>query len=569
MIGSDNLCMNCMCDTAGRTECPHCGFHTAEPQMSHALPYKTKLQQRYLVGCAKQSNGEGITYIGYDTVLNIPVELHEFFPQTLSERAQNGKDVRVIDGSEIIFDEYLTGFLSYSREIAHMRELSAIIQVYDIFEENRTAYTVSEWNESITLRYFVERSGGSLSWNTARQLFMPVLSALSSIHSAGISHLGISPDTLHIMKDGRMKLSGFCISAVRRMDTDLPPELVPGCAAIEQYTMGFLPGEATDVYGFSASLFFTLTGTMPQDALKRRTDSRLLIPTSIMRSLPPHVVSAMANSLQVTPEKRTQTFERLRAELSAAPTVTATIEETQRLRQVVPERPPQQKEQPAKKEVPGFVWVILSCVLGVIVLTVIGIIWFGNMVGGQGSTGAVASVSSAADSSADSQMASLLQSAESEDVNMIEAPNLIGKSYQDYKKSDSSVSSESQDYQVLLSTKQFNDTVPEGCIISQSPTPGTKMAKGSEIVVVVSQGAAVRTLPAIARKSLTDASKAVTDAGFVPVKIEEYSATVPAGMVIDYQTVKAGSQMANGSQVVISVSKGPDPNAASTVSTAQ
>jgi serine/threonine-protein kinase len=166
-------------------------------------------------------------------------------------------------------------------------------------------------------------------------------------------------------------------------------------------------------------------------------------------------------------------------------------------------------------------------------------------------------------------MASLLQSAESEDVNMIEAPNLIGKSYQDYKKSDSSVSSESQDYQVLLSTKQFNDTVPEGCIISQSPTPGTKMAKGSEIVVVVSQGAAVRTLPAIARKSLTDASKAVTDAGFVPVKIEEYSATVPAGMVIDYQTVKAGSQMANGSQVVISVSKGPDPNAASTVSTAQ
>ncbi len=36
-----------------------------------------------------------------------------------------------------------------------MRELSAIVLIYDIFEENGVAYTVSEWNDSITLRYFV------------------------------------------------------------------------------------------------------------------------------------------------------------------------------------------------------------------------------------------------------------------------------------------------------------------------------------------------------------------------------------------------------------------------------
>ena len=61
-----------------------------------------------------------------------------------------------------------------------MRELSAIEHIYDIFEENNTAYTVAEWNESISLQYFVERSGGHISWNDARQLFMPVLSALSA-----------------------------------------------------------------------------------------------------------------------------------------------------------------------------------------------------------------------------------------------------------------------------------------------------------------------------------------------------------------------------------------------------
>ncbi len=556
MTGSDNLCMNCMSDTAGKAECPNCGFHSAEPQMSHALSYRTKLQQRYLVGRAKQSNGEGITYIGYDTVLNIPIELREFFPQTLCERIGTGADIRVIGGSELIFDECLANFLNYSREIAHMRELSAIVQIYDIFEENHTAYTVSEWNESITLRYFVERSGGSLSWNAARQLFMPVLSALSAIHAAGIRHLGISPDTLHIMKDGRMKLGGFCIGAVRRMDTDLPPDLVAGCAAIEQYVMDYTLNEATDVYGFSASLFFTLTGTMPQEALKRRTDSRLLIPTSIMRSLPPHVVSAMANSLQVSPDRRTPTFERLRAELSAAPTVTATLEQTQRLEQISPKYAPEPKERAQKKGVPNFVWVILSCVLALIVFTVVGIIWISNTDNLGAAT--LASEASQIDSAVSCGADSMLESAESSDPNMIDAPNLIGQNFEDLRSAVSSTASENQDYQVLLSTKQFSDTIAEGCIISQSPVPGTKMAKGTEIVVVVSEGAAVRTLPPIEGKTLAEASEAVTSAGFIPTKTEQYSSTVAEGTAIGYEKVKAGSQMAYGSQVVIIISKGPE-----------
>lgn len=568
MTGYDNLCMNCISDTAGRTECPNCGFRSNEPQMNYALPYRTILQNRYLVGRAKKCNGEGITYIGYDTVLNIPIELHEYFPQTICERSKDQKTARIFPGSEIIYEECLNEFLSYSREVAHMRELSSIVQIYDIFKENNTAYTVSEWSDCITLRYFVERSGGSLSWNTARQLFMPVLSSLTALHAAGISHLGISPDTLSITKDGRMKLRGFCIKTVRRMDTDLPPDLVPGCAAVEQYIMDYEAGEPTDVYGFAASLFFTLTGTMPMEAPKRRTDTRLLIPTSILRSLPPHVVSAMANALQVSPEKRTQTFERLRDELSAAPTVTATIEHTQQLEQPVsrPVRRPA-PEPEKKKEVPAFLWVVLSCAFALVVFTVIGMTWISNM----DNTGALASVGQTASSSQTDESSSeenllVADSVSSDDPNMIETPDLTGQSYESLKSAESSgASSEgSADYQVLLSSSQFSDTVPEGMIISQSPEPGTKMTRGAEIVVVVSKGPAVRTLPSITGKTLTNASETVTSAGFVPTKEEEYSDTVAKGLVIGYRDVKEGSQMAYGSQVVILVSKGPAPS--STVS---
>jgi serine/threonine protein kinase len=561
MTGFDNLCMNCMSDTNGKSECLNCGFSSSEPQMRHALPYRTKLQQRYIVGRARKSNGEGITYIGYDTVLNISIELREFFPQTLCERADNAQSVRVIAGSEVPFRECLSGFLTYARDVAHMRELSAIVQLYDIFEENNTAYTVSEWNESITLRYFVERSGGSLSWNAARQLFMPVLSALSAMHAAGIRHLGISPDTLSIMKDGKMKLGSFCIGAVRRMDTDLPPDMIAGCSAIEQYVMDYVPNEATDVYGFASSLFFALTGTMPQDALKRRTDSRLLIPTSIMRSLPPHVVTAMANALQVSPDKRTPTFERLRAELSAAPTVTANIEETQRINKIVPPYTPEAEDDGSKKGVPSFVWVILTCVAALLVFTMVGIIWVSNI----DTNGAPALASESSQVNSVQASDAMLVSEESSDANQIDTPSLIGQNYEEL--STSSVVSENQEYQVLLSTnKQFSDTIPEGSIISQSPAPGVKMVRGTAIVVVVSEGAAVRTLPSIAGKTLAEASAAVTSASFVPSKIEEHSDTVPQGTVIGYKDVKEGSQMAYGSKVVIVVSNGSDPS--SSVSTA-
>jgi serine/threonine protein kinase len=553
MTEFSNLCMFCMSDMQGKEVCPVCGHLKGEPQIAGALPYGTMLQKRYSVGRALRSNGEGLTYIGIDNVLNIRVEIHEFYPASIVEREEDGKSVHILGGSELTFQENLTEFLRYSREIAHMRELSAIIQIYDIFEENGVAYTVSEWSDSITLRYFVKRSGGNIGWNVARQLFMPVLSALNELHAHSIMHLGISPDTLLIMRDGKMKLGGFSIGAVRQMDTDLPPDLTPGCAAIEQYIMGDKPSEATDVYGFAASLFFALTGQLPPEAPRRRTDARLLIPNAIMHSLPPYVVSALANALQVDPEKRTPSFERLRAEIATAPAVTAAIESSQRFEKIAAPEPKvsekNEADEPEKKEVSGFVWVISSCLVMLVIFVAIAIVWMNNK-GIQQSRMTQASVSSAV-----SEMSSQASSSEVEsEIEQITVPNLVGQDF------DTLVDDQSeQDYKIAQTSSQFSDTIEEGKIISQDPKPGTKMQRGSTIVVVVSQGAAVRTLPAIAGKALNEASAAVTAAGFKPIRGSAYSDKIAKGSVIGYKDVTAGSQMAYGSTVTILVSLGPEP----------
>jgi len=130
----------------------------------------------------------------------------------------------------------------------------------------------------------------------------------------------------------------------------------------------------------------------------------------------------------------------------------------------------------------------------------------------------------------------------------------VGQKYDDLKAA--AASGTGQQYQLLLSKPQFSDTIPEGFVASQDPKPGSKIAQGSAIVIVVSQGPAVRTLPAVEGLTLSQASAAVTSAGFVPTKIEQYS-SVPKGTVIGYKNVKAGSQMAYGSSVVLIVSLGP------------
>ena len=534
--------MACMQDKEEQAICPHCGFDAeSSPNPLPALPLGAVLQKKYLVGKMLFSDSEGFTYVVFDCIQKNKALLREYYPtpEVVSREGENGS-VQPLNGKEEIFQKYLHDFLMNARCVARMRDLSGILSIYDIFTENGTAYYVMEDYDGCTLREYVQKNSGPVTWNAARPLFMPLLSTLNTMHEAGIYHFGISPDTLIVTKSGKMKLMGFRIAAVRREETELPATLVPGCAAIEQYRPVGACGPYTDVYAFAACLFFTLTSRLPNDAPHRQADGRLLIPTSILKQIPKHVTSAMANALQVAPNKRTQSFERLRAELVVAATVAI---EQDGFSKAEPQKMKPSEEEPKikkRKPLPDFVVGILSGVVALLVFGLAGLAYLSLTGNKANDPDAGTNVSSEAVSGITSGDTS--GSVSSIPSNMVPAPPLTGMTLEEAKQSTS--------LKIYVTEYAFSDEVEEGKIISQSIAQGEPVAEEGIITVVLSQGAEYRTLPSVSGKDVVQAKTDLIAAGFTIGSTEsEPSTTAAAGTVLRVNGLTEGQQYQYGTAV--------------------
>ncbi len=540
------LCLGCMKENLGEKICPICGFNRETEQPAPFLPLGIKLQQdNYLVGRKIENDAEGARYIGYSETMKSPVIIREFMPAGICGRAKGKTNVVIRGGFEEKYKELDDKFLSYYRTIARLRELSAVAPIFDIFTENGVSYTVEEYYDSIPFTEFVERRGGSIDWNTARPLFMPLIAALNSMHNAGIGHYGVSPENIVVTASGKLRLTGFAIDDIRRSGTNFEPELMDGCAAAEQYTEGAVLSEATDIYGFTATLFYALTGRLPENSCDRKPDGKLPIPTAVFKRLPSHVVTALAGGLQVSPQKRIQTFEEMRTQLSSAPTVKAIRNEANRS---AVQKEVAQRYARKRNSVPFGAWVAIAILLCVLIVLVAAILWMKdnpdkNPFDFNFGTTTTESAPESAEPVPD-------------DPNMIYIPNLMGKDFNELVAKQSVES----DYIVIKANEEtFSDKYAEGTIVEQSPAAGMKAQKGVKVVVTVSKGLASRELPAVAGQSVETAVKALNEQGFIASPgTYTPSDTVDEGKVIGYENYNAGDMAPYGSKILLQISTGSE-----------
>lgn len=322
-MANEWVCMGCMQANSEFSEsCYHCGYPAAGQNPTGYLPVRTQLSSRYVIGRAMEKHGDTIVYIGYDQTAREVVLVRELFPDGLAQRLS--LQVVATTGKEEALAACMESFRKQSRTLARLRELPALIPVYDMFEENGTMYTVSDRVEGVTLRQHLQGLGEYMSWEAARPLFVPLLSAVMSMHAAGLVHGAISPDTILVDGEGRLRLTGWELPEAHVAGGALSLTLVKGYAAPEQYEEGAAVGEQADVYALGATILFALTGEEPPAAIDRVNKvASLLVPADIAKKWPSHIAPTLSRALALSLQKRAESVEVLRDSLTVAPVVEA------------------------------------------------------------------------------------------------------------------------------------------------------------------------------------------------------------------------------------------------------
>ena len=491
MMNTDHLCMSCMREIGDENQCPYCGFHADSPQLAPYLPLRTVVAERYLAGKLLDDNGDGATYMGWDLEMNAPVTIREFLPDSIAERRED-LSLAPMAGCEITYRDCYQSFLELWRKLARMRGLSALILVFDIVEDHGTAYAISEYMEGVSLREYLLRSpSGYLSWEQARILFMPVLSTLGTLHSAGIIHRGISPTTLVVGKNGKMRITGFSIWQARTARGDLTAQLFPGYAAIEQYGFEGQQGPWTDIYAFSAVLYRTLIGSTPLEATSRVTNDRLMVPGKFAEQLPAYVINALMNGLQILPEDRTRTVDQLRAELSAAPgTSTAAIAYAGKEEVPHQEPTPSGRKKSASGSKTALIAGLASIAACLVIFAVLSLTVWREDIGMLFTGGASTQASSNA-------------------PELVKVPDLRGLNYNNIKSNP--------DYTntfIFETEYQDSDTQGKDVVLSQDIAYGTEVPKGSTIKLVLSSGNEEITLKDFTGQNYATEKLSLEDMGF-------------------------------------------------------
>jgi len=103
---------------------------------------------------------------------------------------------------------------------------------------------------------------------------------------------------------------------------------------------------------------------------------------------------------------------------------------------------------------------------------------------------------------------------------------------------------------------QSSEKVEEGLVIHSEPSGGETATRGTDVVLFVSSGPRLATVPVLVGTQRSVAVQQIRSRGFVP-SVEERESSSPAGQVIR-QAPSAGSQLPAGSTVSIVVSKGEE-----------
>lgn len=492
---------------------------------------------RYIIQDKIGTGGMAIVYRGIDNRLGRPVAIKTMLPQYAA-------------------DPSFAARFKQEAQAAAALQSPFIVSVYDWGKDNDTYFIAMEYLRGTDLKSGV-RKHGALDCKKVAQIGSQIAQALSVAHRHDIIHRDIKPQNIMVQPDGNIKVMDFGIARAKNSHLTTDNSVLGTAHYVSpEQTQGKPLGPTTDIYSLGIVMYEAATGVVPFDgddaisvALKQVNEQP--VPPSARN---PRVDQALERiilkCMQKDPKNRFQTAEEVfkvlrdylagkMTEVNNATTqmpVMATnavspLNSTTALPHIANGATQNRKSAThraqlrAQEDERRHKNKVIAGVLGAALVLIAIIVALVSYFMGQGATQ--------------------------------EVPNLLNLTQQEaLMKIDNS-----NFFQRGTVKEEFSSTVEKGKVIDQDPDAGHKVAKGTQINIVVSKGAepaADVTVPDLKGKSPSEAEAILSKLGLKSQAGDSVNSDDVEVGKIAAQTPAAGTTAKAGDTITYQLSKGPD-----------
>ena len=145
-------CTNCFSEI-NTEKCPYCGYEESDSISGIGVNLRpgTVIGKKYISGQLLGSGGFGNTYLAFDTEQEIKVAIKEFHPKGQMVRGDDKKTLISVDSEKHSCKEGIEKFIKEAEILEKFKDAPTIVAIYDVFQENGTAYMVMEYVDGMTL----------------------------------------------------------------------------------------------------------------------------------------------------------------------------------------------------------------------------------------------------------------------------------------------------------------------------------------------------------------------------------------------------------------------------------
>lgn len=510
--------------------------------------------------------------------------------------------VKILKEEFVSDEQFRRRFLNESRAISMLRHRN-IVSVIDFDFEGNLQYIVMEYVDGITLKDFI-RSQKIIPAGIAIKVTMQILSALQHAHERGVIHRDIKPQNIMILNDGTIKVMDFGIARINKFETITMTDKAIGTVYYisPEQARGEHTDERSDIYSIGVMLYEMLTGEMPFDgdtpvnvAIKQ-IQSAAKRPRSINRSIPVGLEQIVMRAMMKTPDKRYASAIDMIGDLKKVLSDESIVFDYD-LNEELPTgdltaAPEQPKEKFWTKN--NILALCSGIGAGLIVIVLIIVLFFAGGGGGaSSSTQAIEvpnfvgkqlsavendmmigdlTITTQEEYNADYDEGYIFEQSIAAGTEVqtgtevvikvslgsktITVPNIVDS---EQESAIAALDRLGINYQII---KQQSNEVRENYVIRTQPAADKEITEGQTLFVYVSTGSnkVMVEVPdcigqnkntAIMMLSATNLTYKIID--------EEYNSTYQAGLIVR-QSIQAGTEVEEGREILLVVSKGPNPN---------